>query len=66
MELRRVRNFLGISQVLVSIATGISVDRLSRAENGKLTLNRAERTAVESFYKAKLRILAEAKRDGDA
>jgi transcriptional regulator with XRE-family HTH domain len=64
MELRRVRNYLGLSQVLVSVATGISISRLSSAENGHQVLNRTERAVLEDFYRTKLKILAEAKRDG--
>jgi transcriptional regulator with XRE-family HTH domain len=64
MELRRVRNFLGLSQILVSVATGISVYRLSGAENGYLQLNSTERRALEQFYQQKLKILAEVKRTG--
>jgi transcriptional regulator with XRE-family HTH domain len=64
MELRRVRNYLGLSQIIVSVATGISIGRLSGAENGQLTLNRTEKAVLEDFYRAKLQILAEAKRDG--
>ena len=62
MDYKRVRNFLGLSQVLVSVATGISIHRLGGAENGRLTLNRAERAVLEHFYKAKLKNLAEANR----
>jgi hypothetical protein len=57
MELRRVRNFLGLSQVLVSVATGVSVHRISGEENGRLELNDTERRALEQFYKQKLKIL---------
>jgi len=63
-ELRRIRNFLGLTQMLVSVATGISVYRLSGAENGRLALNRTERAVLENYYKTKLRILAEAKQEG--
>jgi len=64
MELRRIRNYLGLSQVLVSVATGISLYRLSGAENGRLTLNRTEKSVLENFYKARLKILADARREG--
>ena len=64
MELRRVRNFLGLSQVLVSVATGVSVYRLSGAENRRLELNSVERRALEQFYEQKLKILAEMRRRG--
>ena len=59
MELRRVRNFLGLSQVLVSVATGVSVYRISGAENGRLKLNATEQRALEQFYKQKLKILSD-------
>jgi hypothetical protein len=64
MELRRVRHFLGLSQILVSVATGISVYRLAGAENGRLELNTSERRSLEQFYEEKLKILAEIKRNG--
>jgi hypothetical protein len=60
MEFRRVRNYLGLSQVLVSVATGISIGRLSGAENGRLTLNGTEERVLSEFYKAKLRNVGEA------
>jgi transcriptional regulator with XRE-family HTH domain len=64
MELRRIRNYLGLSQVLVSVATGVSAYRISGAENGRLRLNPTEKRVLEDFYKAKLKIIAEMKRDG--
>jgi|GEM_PF-3669271 len=66
MELRRVRNFLGLSQVLVSVATGVSVYRISGAENGRLDLNDTERRALEQFYKQKLKILNDLSRPTDS
>ena len=66
MELRRVRNFLGLSQFLVSVGTGISTYRISGAENGRLRLNSTEKRVLEDFYKAKLKILAEMNRNGGA
>ena len=66
MVLRRVRNYLGLSQVLVSVATGVSVYRISGAENSRLRLNATEKRVLEDFYKSKLAILAEVKRAGGA
>jgi transcriptional regulator with XRE-family HTH domain len=64
MDIRRLRNFLGLSQNDVSAATGISVGRLSGAENRRLFLNPTEMRSLEEFYKARMRMLAEAKRRG--
>jgi hypothetical protein len=61
MELRRIRDFLGLSRVLVSVATGISMYRIAGAENGRLKLNLTERSLIEQFYKQKLKILAESR-----
>ena len=63
MEIRRLRHFLGLRQFDVAAATGISVTRLSRAENDRIRLNSTERRSLDEFYKARLRILAEAGRD---
>jgi hypothetical protein len=60
MELRRVRNFLGLRQIDVSFATGIPVWRLSKAENGNLRLNRSEEQVLREFLAARMRIVAEA------
>jgi transcriptional regulator with XRE-family HTH domain len=59
MELKRVRQYLGYSQVLVSVATGVSVYRIAAAENNRIQLNDVERSVLEDFYKSKLRMLAE-------
>ena len=59
MEIRRVRNFLGLRQIDVSYATGIAVGRLSAAENGRLRLNATELRALKEFLEAKVRIVLE-------
>jgi transcriptional regulator with XRE-family HTH domain len=63
MDIRRLRNFLGLSQTDVSTATGISVGRLSGAENRRLFLNATERRALEEFYKARMQMLGEMNQD---
>jgi transcriptional regulator with XRE-family HTH domain len=65
MNIRRVRNFLGLTQAEVSAATGVSIVRLSAAENGRASLNPTEMRALEEFYKARMRMVAEANQDGD-
>jgi transcriptional regulator with XRE-family HTH domain len=65
VNIRRLRNFLGLTQADVAAATGISVNRLSGGENGRLRLNPTEKRALEEFYKARMRMLAEANRGGD-
>jgi transcriptional regulator with XRE-family HTH domain len=64
MDIRRIRNFLGLRQSDVCNATGISINRLSGAENGRLRLNPTEKRALEEFYRARMRMLAEANQDG--
>ena len=61
MEIRRIRNFLQLRQLDVSFATGISVSRLSAAENGRRPLNGTERRVLEEFYRARLQMLADRK-----
>jgi transcriptional regulator with XRE-family HTH domain len=63
MEIRRIRHFLGLRQSDVAAAVGITVSRLSQAENGRIRLNSTEKLALDEFYKARLRILAEAGRE---
>lgn len=63
MELRRIRNFLGFSRFLVSVGTGISMYRLAGAENGKLRLNPTEKRVLEQFYRDKMKILNDLKRN---
>lgn len=63
MEIRRIRHFLGLRQSDVAAAVGITVSRLSQAENGRIRLNSTEKRALDEFYKARLRILTEAGRE---
>ena len=60
-ELRRVRDYLGLSRMLVSVATGVSMHRLAGAETGRLELNPTEKRALDEFYQDKIRILRELK-----
>jgi transcriptional regulator with XRE-family HTH domain len=64
MEYRRIRHFLGLRQADVSAATGISIGRVAGIENGRLRLNPTEKRALEEFYRARMRMLAEANQDG--
>lgn len=57
MEIRRLRNFLGLRQIDVANATGIPVGRLSKAENGWLCLNVTEMLALKEFLAARARLL---------
>ena len=60
MEIRRLRNFLGLRQSDVAAATGIAVGRLSKAENGRLRLNPTEMRVLKEFLAARARIVANA------
>jgi hypothetical protein len=51
--------FLDLRQVDVSLATGISLARLSKAESGTLALNRPEQKRLENFLRARMRVVAE-------
>jgi hypothetical protein len=64
MNIRRVRNFLGLTQADVAAATGISIFRLSAAENCRKSLNLTEKRALEEFYRARMQMVAEANLDG--
>jgi hypothetical protein len=55
----RLRRFLGLTQLDVTLATGISVQRLSRAENCLLDLTPSEEQAVSYYLAARLRIVRE-------
>jgi hypothetical protein len=59
VNLRRVRGFLLLDQRDVELATGIPVNRLSKAEAGRLALNDAEQRVLESFYRARWKMAAE-------
>jgi hypothetical protein len=63
MDIRRMRMFLNLRQVDVSAATGISVNRLSAAENRRINLKPAEERALHEFLEARARIVAEAERE---
>jgi transcriptional regulator with XRE-family HTH domain len=65
MNIRRLRNFLGLTQADVAAATGISIVRLSAAENCRTSLNPTEKRALDEFYRARMRMLAEANREGE-
>jgi transcriptional regulator with XRE-family HTH domain len=58
-KLRRIRHFCALRQIDVSSATGISVARLSAAENGRTKLSQSEQRAVEEFLKARLRVVTD-------
>jgi transcriptional regulator with XRE-family HTH domain len=51
---RKARLFLELRQADVASVTGVSVERLSRAERGLLVLNDVERASLERFLKARL------------
>lgn len=61
-ELRRLRLYLGLRQQDVSAATGISINALSAAENGRRDLNGVELRALREYYRARLEMLRDAKR----
>ena len=54
----RIRRFLGLRQLDVSLATGISVQRIALGERGLTTFNGVERGLVESYLKDKLQQFA--------
>jgi transcriptional regulator with XRE-family HTH domain len=59
----RLRRFLGLTQTDVETATGISVRRLSRAENGLIKLTDSEEWAVSDYLAGRLRIVRELQGD---
>jgi transcriptional regulator with XRE-family HTH domain len=59
MDFKRIRNFLGLRQIDVAMNTGISVCKLSSAENRRVKLNPTEQRALESFLTMRLRLLDE-------
>jgi transcriptional regulator with XRE-family HTH domain len=63
MEIRRLRNFIGLRQIDVAFATGISVARLSKAENGRLRLNPTEIRVLKEFLAARTRMVADAEKE---
>lgn len=63
-ELRRMRLYLGLRQQDVSAGTGISIHALGAAENDRRDLNDVELRALREYYRARLEMLRDAKRDG--
>jgi hypothetical protein len=61
-----MRVFLNLRQSDVSAATGISIGRLSAAENRRIKLNPAEERALREFLEARVRIVAEAEGERDS
>ena len=59
MNLRRIRGFLLLDQRDVELATGVPAYRLAKAEQGRITLNDAERRAIEIFYRARWKMAME-------
>jgi transcriptional regulator with XRE-family HTH domain len=55
----RLRRFLGLTQLDLEIATGISVRRISLAENGSITLTEPEECAIFEYLADRLRIVRE-------
>jgi len=45
----RLRRFLGLSQLDVSLAAGVSVQRLSLAERGRMILDPPEFYSIKNF-----------------
>jgi transcriptional regulator with XRE-family HTH domain len=54
--LSRLRRFLGLTQIDVENATGISVRRISLAEHSSIKLTDSEELAVSEYLAARLRI----------
>ena len=50
----RIRRFLGLRQLDVSLATGVPIQRLSLAEHGRLELDNTEARLVEGFLADRL------------
>jgi hypothetical protein len=59
VNLKRIRGFLLLDQRAVERATGVPVYRLAQAEQGRLTLNDAERRVLERFYRARWKMAME-------
>lgn len=59
MNLKRIRGFLLLDQRDVERATGVPAYRLAKAEQGRITLNDAERRVLESFYRARWKMAME-------
>jgi hypothetical protein len=59
LNLKRIRGFLLLDQRDVELATGVPVYRLAKAEQGRITLNDAERRVLTAFYKARWKMAME-------
>ena len=55
--LRRTRNFLGLTQREVELATGVPSYRISEAESGRRALDEVQERAVVGFLKSQLSAL---------
>jgi transcriptional regulator with XRE-family HTH domain len=63
----RLRRFLGLTQIDVALATGISVSRISLSERGSIEcrLTDSENHAVSEYLADRLRILSELEQGHD-
>ena len=59
IDLRSVRNFLGLRLIDVSAAVGVSTERISLAERGMGELHPTEQSAIEDFLRARLASVVE-------
>lgn len=64
-DLRQIRRFLEVTQLDVELATGIPVRRLSRAENGFLTLSKFEEIAIREFLTRQMRMYSEIRAESE-
>lgn len=55
--LRRLRNFLGLTQRDVELATGVPTYRISEAESGRRPLDEVQQRAVAGFLKSQFSAL---------
>jgi hypothetical protein len=51
----RLRRYLLLEQIDVSLATGIPVSRISLGERGLIDFNAVERSLLDDFFQMKLR-----------
>jgi len=59
LQMRRLRAFLLLSLRDVEGATGVSAERLSKAERGLIVLNATETRCVQHFYEARYQMAQE-------
>ena len=57
-NLCRLRRFLGLTQLEVSLASGIPVDRISKAERELVLLTNTENQLITRYLEARYRIAA--------